>query len=97
MLVEPVGEEFLVFDHLAQITVGGGDDADVALSPEQTNPDFRPRDPVCQDVPPSPPLPPDGKFTVTATFKEPGTYVLRALARDRALKTTRDVTVTVTR
>ena len=74
-----------------------GDDADVALAPEQTNPDFRPRDAVCQDVPPSPPLPPDGKFTVTATFKEPGTYVLRALARDRALKTTRDVTVTVTR
>ena len=74
-----------------------GDDADVVFDPEQINPDFRPRDPVCQSVPPSPPLGPDGKFTVTATFKEPGTYVLRALARDRALKTNRDVTVTVTR
>ena len=57
----------------------------------------RSRDSLCQNVPPPRPLPPDGKFTVTTTFKEPGIYVVRALARDRALKTTRDVTVTVTR
>lgn len=74
-----------------------GNDAAVAFDPEQTNPDFRGRDSLCQSGPPPRPLPPDGKFTVTTTFKEPGIYVVRALARDRALKTTRDVTVTVTR
>ena len=74
-----------------------GDDAHVAFDPEQINPDFGGQDPQCQSTPPALPLPPDGKFTVTTTIKEPGTYVLRALARDRALKTTRDVTVTVTR
>jgi hypothetical protein len=74
-----------------------GDDEDVALAPDGPNPDFRPRDPVCREMPPSPPLSPDGKFSIAATFKEPGTYVLRALVRDRALKTARDVTVTVTR
>ena len=77
-----------------------GNDAHVAFDPEQGNPDFRGRERTCQNVPPtsqSSTLPPDGKFTVTAIFKEPGTYVLRALARDRALKTTRDVTVTVTK
>ena len=73
-----------------------GNDAHVAFDPEQADPDFRRRE-SCQNVPPAQALPPDGKFTVTATFKEPGTYVLRALVRDRALKTTRDVTVTVTR
>jgi hypothetical protein len=72
-----------------------GNDAHVAFDPEQVDPDFRRRE-TCQNVPPARALPPDGKFTVTATFKEPGTYVLRALVRDRALKTTRDVTVTVT-
>lgn len=73
-----------------------GNDAHVAFDPELVDPDFRRRE-TCQNVPPARALPPDGKFTVTATFKEPGTYVLRALVRDRALKTTRDVTVTVTR
>jgi hypothetical protein len=73
-----------------------GNDAHVTLAPEQIDPDFRRRE-TCQNVPPAPALPPDGKFTVTATFKEPGTFVLRALVRDRALKTTRDVTVTVAR
>jgi hypothetical protein len=71
-----------------------GNDAHVALDPEQVDPDFRRRE-TCQKVPPARALPPDGKFAVTATFKKPGTYVLRALVRDRALKTTRDVTVTV--
>ncbi len=71
-----------------------GNDTHVTLKPEQVDPDFRRRE-TCQNVPPARALPPDGKFTVTATFNEPGIYVLRALVRDRALKTTRDVTVTV--
>ncbi len=42
-----------------------------------------------------PPVPPDGKWVVEATFEEPGTYVLRCLASDGALGTDEDVTVTV--
>jgi hypothetical protein len=41
--------------------------------------------------------PPDGKWAAQATFREPGTYVLRALASDGSLFTSDDVTVTVTR
>ena len=44
-----------------------------------------------------PPLPPDGRFPVTATFSEPGTYVLRVMAHDGGLDSTQDVTVTVNR
>jgi len=44
-----------------------------------------------------PPIPPDNRWVVTATFSEPGTYVLRALAHDGALVDYEDVTVTVTR
>jgi hypothetical protein len=43
------------------------------------------------------PLPADGKYVVTATFDEPGTYVLRARADDGALTSDAEVTVTVTR
>ena len=43
-----------------------------------------------------PPVPPDGKWEVQATFDEPGTYLLRALASDGALFTAEDMTVTVT-
>lgn len=42
-----------------------------------------------------PPLPPNGKFPVKATFSAPGTYVLRMLAHDGGLADTREVTVTV--
>jgi hypothetical protein len=42
-------------------------------------------------------VPPDGKWVVRATFKEPGTYVLRCQAHDGGLSTTSDVTFTVTR
>ncbi|HYB94649.1 MAG TPA: hypothetical protein VEC39_06735 [Vicinamibacterales bacterium] len=42
-----------------------------------------------------PPMPPDGKVTVTATFWTPGTYVLRARADDGALTADGHVTVTV--
>jgi hypothetical protein len=42
-----------------------------------------------------PAMPSDGKITAKATFSEPGTYVLRALADDGALTGYEDVTVTV--
>jgi len=41
--------------------------------------------------------PPDGKWTAQATFTEPGTYVLRAVASDGAIFTYDNVTVTATR
>jgi hypothetical protein len=41
--------------------------------------------------------PPDGKWVVQATFQEPGTYVLRAIASDGSLFTNETVTVSVTR
>lgn len=44
-----------------------------------------------------PPLPPDGRFSVAATFSEPGTYVLRVMAHDGGLDSTQDVTVIVRR
>ena len=44
-----------------------------------------------------PPIPPDNRWTVTATFSAPGTYVLRALAHDGALVDYEDVTITVSR
>jgi len=44
-----------------------------------------------------PPVPGEGKYAVTATFAEPGTYVLRARADDGALTSDEDVTVTVSR
>jgi hypothetical protein len=43
----------------------------------------------------APPVPPDGRWVAQATFREPGTYVLRCLASDGALGTDSDVTVTV--
>ncbi|HWW84603.1 MAG TPA: hypothetical protein VNZ26_13435 [Vicinamibacterales bacterium] len=45
----------------------------------------------------APPMPQDGKITVRATFAQPGTYVLRALADDGALTSSEDVTVVVGR
>jgi hypothetical protein len=45
----------------------------------------------------APPLPPDGKWTTTATFDSPGTYVLRARADDGALLGDDEMTVTVAR
>jgi hypothetical protein len=46
----------------------------------------------------SPPaVPADGKYEVTATFAEPGVYVLRARADDGALTSDEEVTVTVSR
>lgn len=44
-----------------------------------------------------PPVPPDGKHVVQATFDAPGTYVLRARADDGALVGDDELTITVTR
>ena len=44
-----------------------------------------------------PRMPADGKVVTAATFSEPGTYVLKALADDGALTGEQDVTVTVTK
>jgi hypothetical protein len=40
-------------------------------------------------------MPADGKITVTATFAEPGTYILRSRADDGALTADGQITVTV--
>jgi len=45
----------------------------------------------------NPPIPPDNTWVVQATFKEPGSYVVRALAHDGGLFSSEDITVTVTR
>ena len=44
-----------------------------------------------------PPVPPGGTWVVRATFGDPGTYVLRALAHDGGLFAAEDVTVVVDR
>jgi hypothetical protein len=44
----------------------------------------------------TPPVPPDGKWVVEASFDEPGTYVLRCLASDGALVAYEDLAVAVT-
>ena len=43
----------------------------------------------------TPRVPPEGKWNVSATFREPGTYVLRCLAHDGGLMTSQDVTFVV--
>ncbi len=45
----------------------------------------------------APALQPDGKYVVSATFAEPGTYTIRCLASDGALNTTQDVVVAVSK
>jgi hypothetical protein len=45
----------------------------------------------------TPPVPEDNIWRVRATFAEPGTYVIRALAHDGGLYSTQDLTVTVTK
>lgn len=45
----------------------------------------------------TPPVPADNRWTVQATFSEPGAYVLRALAHDGGLVDYADVTVDVSR
>ncbi len=45
----------------------------------------------------APAIPADGKYTVSATFHDPGTYTIRCLASDGALNTPKDVVVTVSK
>jgi hypothetical protein len=45
----------------------------------------------------APAIPPEGKYLVSVTFADPGTYTIRCLASDGALNTTQDVVVTVTK
>ena len=45
----------------------------------------------------TPAAPEDNRWEVAATFRRPGTYILRALAHDGGLPTFEDVTVTVSR
>jgi hypothetical protein len=77
-----------------------GNAANVTFSPEQmkTWTDTR----AYANSPWSPPYfipepPPGNKWITEVTFKEPGTYVLRAVASDGAVFTYDNVTVTVTR
>jgi hypothetical protein len=73
-----------------------GSGKDVVLDPEQFKvyPDYRSNSPWTPGwMPPS--VPPDGRFPVTATFKSPGTFVLRVMAHDGGLLSTQDVTVEV--
>ena len=44
-----------------------------------------------------PPVPPEGKWAVQASFHEPGTYVLRCLASDGALAAYEDLRISVKR
>jgi len=44
----------------------------------------------------TPPVPPNGKWIVKATFREPGSYVLRCLAHDGGLATAEDIAFVVT-
>ena len=69
----------------------------VTFTPAQFKayPDYRSDSPWTPGWTP-PPLPPDGRFPVTATFGKPGTYVVRVMAHDGGLSSTQDVTVTVT-
>ena len=74
-----------------------GDGDRVRFDPEQVKvyPDYRGNSPWTPGW--MPPLPPeDGLFPVTATFGEPGTYVLRVMAHDGGSISNGQVTVAVT-
>ena len=43
----------------------------------------------------TPEAPEDGRWVTTASFTEPGTYLLRAIAHDGGFATTEDITVVV--
>jgi hypothetical protein len=74
-----------------------GPASQVRFDPEQIKvyPDYKRNSPWTPGWAP-PPLPPDHKFPVKVTFSAPGTFVVRLLAHDGGLQTTRDVTVIVT-
>ena len=75
-----------------------GDGANVTFAPPQfkIHPDYRddsnsPWSPGWE----APELPADGRFPVTVTFEDPGSYVVRVMATDGGLTDHQDVTVTV--
>ena len=73
-----------------------GDGATVAIDPPQFKayPDFKHGSPWTRGW--EPPVPSaDGRYPIQVTFREPGTYVLRALAHDGGAANSRNVTVTV--
>ena len=67
------------------------------FEPEQFKvyPDFRSGSPWTLGWTP-PPVPPDGRYPVKVTFSAPGEYVIRVMAHDGGLASTKDVTVVVT-
>ena len=73
-----------------------GDGATVAIDPPQFKayPDFKHGSPWTRGWEP-PVLSADGRYPIQVTFREPGTYVLRALAHDGGAANSRNVTVTV--
>jgi len=73
-----------------------GPGTSVTFEPEQFKvyPDYRSNSPWTPGWMP-PPIPADGKYPVTVRFATPGTFVLRVMAHDGGLVTTRDVTVVV--
>jgi hypothetical protein len=66
----------------------------VTFQPEQRDPEFRQIGNTAYPLPP--PISSGDTVTATATFREPGTVVLRLMAHDGGLSTTQDVTVAVT-
>ena len=75
-----------------------GDGANVTFTPPQfkIHPDYRdnsssPWSPGWE----APELPADGRFPVTVTFDDPGSYVVRVMATDGGLTDHEDVSVTV--
>ena len=71
---------------------------EVSFQPGQFGvyPDYRPNSNTPWSVGWNPPpVPADGKFPVAVTFTTPGTFVLRVMAHDGGLQSTRDLTVTV--
>jgi hypothetical protein len=93
---QPVGRSDALGLRVSWFVYRGPGDA-VTFTPAQFKayPDYRSDSPWTPGWIP-PPLPADGRFPVSMTFARPGTYVVRVIAHDGGLSSTRDVTVNVT-